>query len=296
MGLIDDIREQAKKSGTNKGKFIYFKSGTKVRVRFLQDMDAGMKIPFHDSFTLGINTPCQELFGRKCKHCDNDELRHRDQYLWSVWEHETKSVKLILAPVNSASPVPGLVGAYDAYGNLMDRDYVITRNGTGTGTTFSVVGMDKSKFKNTKAKPFSKSKILEMLDKAFPDDGNSNNSSDDSDDDESNEEYDDMSTKELYDLCKDRGIEAKAKKSKDYYIELLEANDDESEDEDDDDWDDAEDKEEVDYDEMSTKELFNLCKENDIKVAPRKSKDYYIKKLKENEIDEDDDDADDDEW
>ena len=26
MGLVDDIKNQVKKSGTNKGKFLYFKS------------------------------------------------------------------------------------------------------------------------------------------------------------------------------------------------------------------------------------------------------------------------------
>lgn len=34
-----------------------------------------------------------------------------------------------------------------------------------------------------------------------------------------------MKAKELYELCTERGIEAEAKKSKEYYIELLEADD-----------------------------------------------------------------------
>ena len=39
MGLIDKIKADAKKSGGNKGKFIYIREGTKLRIRFLQDMD-----------------------------------------------------------------------------------------------------------------------------------------------------------------------------------------------------------------------------------------------------------------
>ena len=70
MGLVDDIKSQVKKSGTNKSKFLYFKEGTKVRVRFLDDMEDGHKVRFHDSFQLGINVPCQEIFGRKCNYCD----------------------------------------------------------------------------------------------------------------------------------------------------------------------------------------------------------------------------------
>ena len=69
MGLVDDIKSQVKKSGTNKGKFLYFKSGTKVRVRFLDDMEDGHKVTFHDSYAAGINVPCQEVFGKECPFC-----------------------------------------------------------------------------------------------------------------------------------------------------------------------------------------------------------------------------------
>lgn len=242
MSLIDEIKNQVKKSGANKGKFIYFKPGVKTRVRFLQDMNEGKKIPFHDIYTLGINVPCQELFGRKCKHCDNDELRHRDQYVWSVWDHEAKEVRLLMGPVNNASPIPHLVGMFDAYDTLKDRDYVITKNGTGPTATFSVVPMDKSKFRNDKAKPFSEAKLFELLDKAFPDGDSSSNDSDDDDSDENDNEYANMTPKQLYALCKEKGIDAQPKKSSDYYIDLLEnfeeedAWDDDEEDEDGEEW------------------------------------------------------------
>lgn len=302
MGLVDDIKNQIKKSGTNKGKFLYFKPGVKVRVRFLQDMDEGLKIPFHDSYAASINVPCQELFGRTCKHCDNEDLRHRDQYMWSVWDHESKEVKLLLGPVNNASPVPGLVGAFDAYGTLTDRDYVITKNGSGPTATFSVVGMDKAKFRNDKAKPYSKSKALELLDKAFPDDG----ASDEDEDDKGSKgrkggkkDYSDMSAKELYELCQERDIEVKPRQSKDYYIDLLEADDDKGSD---DDWGDEGDDEKTDYDSMSAKELYTLCKERDIDAEPRKPEAYYIKKLKaadeagDDDWDDDKGEDEDDEW
>ena len=64
MGLIDKIKEESKKSGQSKGKFLYFKKDEKVRVRFLSDFEEGLEIPFHDSFEEGINVPCQEIFGR----------------------------------------------------------------------------------------------------------------------------------------------------------------------------------------------------------------------------------------
>lgn len=64
MGLLNSIKNDVKKSGQNKGKFIYFREGQKQRIRFLQDMDDGVEIVWHDSFEQGINVPCQEFLAR----------------------------------------------------------------------------------------------------------------------------------------------------------------------------------------------------------------------------------------
>lgn len=261
MGLLDDIKNQVKKSGTNKGKFIYFRPDTKVRLRFLSDLEEGFKVDFHDSFSKGINAPCQEAFGRKCKYCGDEELRTRTMYCWSVWDHEAKEVKLFLFPVSSASPVPPLVAMYETYGTLTDRDYVITKNGSGPGLTFSVVPMDKAKFTNNKAKAYTESAILKMIDKAFSDE-----STDDEDEDE-----DERPKKKAH---------AKGKVSK--------ADIDE---------DEADDKNTDDYAAMSPKELYGLCKERDIEVEPKKPSKYYIEKLKEaDEEDWGNEDDEEDEW
>lgn len=269
-GLVSRIKDQAKKSGANKGKFLYFKPGTKVRIRFLEDMDDGKVVPFHDSYARGISVPCQTVFDRECPYCDDEELRHRELYSWCVYDYDSKEVKIIQGAANNASPIPALVGMYEAYGTLMDRDYVITREGSGTGTTYTVVPMDKVKFKNTKAKPYSESKFYELLDKAFPDeervdddDDDEENEKpakkkkgkaktcpeceeliedcecerDDEDDDELEEDYEDLSAQELYKLCTKRGIKCKPKKKEDYYIALLEEQEDNAEDDEDDDED-----------------------------------------------------------
>ena len=52
-----------------------------------------------------------------------------------------------------------------------------------------------------------------------------------------------MSAKELYKLCKDRGIEVKPKKSEKYYIKQLEEYDQAQ-----DDWSDEDEEEEEDWD------------------------------------------------
>lgn len=254
MGInLADLKKEISKSGTSKGKFLFFRPDSKVRVRFLTDMEGGMEIKFHDSYALGINVPCQEVYGRRCPYCDNEDLRTRNMYVWSVYDYDSKEVKLIMAAVNNCSPVPALASCYETYGTLTDRDYEIKKQGKGADSTFTVVGLDKVKFRNTKVKSFSESAILKYVDKAYP--------CDDAEEEEEekprrntkskaaskpkksepeeteNNDYQNMKARELYNLCDDRGIEAEPRKSKEYYIDLLETADEENND---DDWGDDE--------------------------------------------------------
>lgn len=273
MGLLDKIKNDAKKSGQNKSKFIYFREGQKQRIRFLQDMDEGMEIVFHDSFEQGINVPCQELFGRECKYCGDSDLRTRSQYCWSVWNYETSEVQLFMFAVNNCSPVPALVSMYEAYGTLLDRDYVISVSGKQQNKTFSVVPMDKVKFRNTKAKPYSKKAVLQFIDKAWP--------SDEEPDEDDDEDY----------TPKKKQSKSTKKTRDDYDVE---------DDYDDDvDVDDEDEDDDNDYESMSAKELFQLCKKRKIDAMPKKSQKYYIKLLEEyDEAQSDwgDDEDEDDEW
>lgn len=280
MGLVDKIKQDVKKSGQNKGKFMYFREGQKVRVRFLTDMDDGMEVTFHDSYEAGVNVPCQELFGRNCPYCDDDSIRTRSQYIWSVWDYDAKEVKLFMFPVNNCSPIPALMAMYENYGTICDRDYVISVSGKQTNKTYSVVPMDKVKFRNEKAKPLAEKTILKMLDKAWPCDA----SDDDEDEDEAPKKRPPKSS-------------GKAKKSRRPEPEEEEDEDDYDDGED---WDEDEDEEEeqIDYSELSPKELYNLCKERKIKVAPKKPAKYYINQLEEYDAAHEDwdEDEDEDDW
>lgn len=274
MGLLDKIKSDVKKSGQNKSKFVYFREGTKQRVRFLTDMDDGMEVVFHDSFEKSINVPCQEAFGRSCPYCDDDSLRTRSQYVWSVYNYETKEVQLFMFPVNNCSPIPALMAMYENYGTLTDRDYVISVSGKQQNKTFSVVPMDKVKFRNEKAKAYSEKAILKMLDKAFP--------CDLADEDEEEDE-----------APKKKAPKSTGKKAKKHEPEP----DEDEDDYDDSDWGDEEDDDKIDYSEMSPKELYELCKERDIKAAPKKPAKFYIGLLEEyDQANEDWGDEDDDEW
>lgn len=276
MGLLNSIKNDAKKSGQNKGKFIYFREGQKVRIRFLQDMDDGMEILWHDSFERGINVPCQELFGRECEYCDDDSLRTRKQYCWSVYNYETKEVQLFMFPVNNCSPIPSIVAMYETYGTLMDRDYVISVSGKQQNKTFSVVPMDKVRFRNEKAKPFAQKTVLKMIDKAWP--------AEDSDDDEDED-----------DTPKRRPKKSTGKpKSK---SKREEEEDDEDDYDAEESWDEDDEDEEQNYSEMTPPELYKLCRERDIEAQKKKPAKYYIKLLEEyDEAHEDWDEDDEDEW
>lgn len=280
-GLIDKIKTDVKKAGTNKSKFIYFREGVKQRVRFLVDMDDGMEIKFHDSFERNINVPCQELFGRDCPYCEDDGLRTRSQYAWSVYNYETKEVQVFMFPVNNCSPVPALMAMYENYGTITDRDFVISVSGRQQNKTYSVVPMDKVRFRNEKAKPLSEKTILKLLDKAYP--------CDDTEDEEEDDE-DERPAKKSKKPAKDS---AKPKHKPDPDDE-----DDGDDDYDGDDMDDGDDG--IDYTEMSDRELYKLCKERGISVPPKKPTKFYIKQLEEYDKAQDDwgddEDDDNDEW
>lgn len=283
MGLLDKIKQDVKRSGQNKGKFIYFKEGQKIRIRFLTDMDDGMEVTFHDSFEKSINVPCQDLFGRGCPYCEEEGLRTRSQYIWSVYDYEAKEVKLFMFPVNNCSPVPGLMAMFENYGTLTDRDYVISVSGKQTNKTFSVVPMDKVKFRNEKAKPYAEKAILKMLDKAYP--------SDDIEDDDDDEE-ETASRKRPSKSSNKKAPKKKSEPEDDYDDDDY---DDDFEDKDEADWGEDD---EVDYSEMSAQELYKLCKERDIKVQPKKPAKFYIQQLEEYDQAQDDwgEDDDEDEW
>jgi hypothetical protein len=244
MGILDSIKKGVAESGSSKGKILYLKDGSKVRVRFLTDMEDALEVMMHDSFDKGITAICQDHLGKDCPYCDEEGMRHRTAYCWPVWDYDAKEVKIFMGYANSFNPLPALVGMYEAYGTLTDRDYVITQTGKGTNKQFSVVPMDKVKFKNPKAKPYPEKKLLDLLDKAYPVNdadkpagkkggkGKGKQKEEEPEDDEEIEnDYESLTPKELYLECIERGLTAKKKQKASYYIDLLEKDDEKGEDE-----------------------------------------------------------------
>lgn len=306
MGLLDKIKQEAQKSGEGKSKFFYVKSGAKKRIRFIQDMEDGFEVPWHKVWDQNVNHPCQTFLGKKrCPFCEagNDP---RPQYAWSVWDYDSSEVKILMFGVNRCSPVDAIVSAYDTYGTIKDRDYVLSVSGTNTDKRYSVMPTDKSKFRNDKAKPYTRPAFIKLLSEAYssiinPTGGDSkseggwdNNSMNDPEPD-----YNSMSAKQLYDLCKERDIEAKPKKDALYYIELLEASDAKEEPEEEEDWGEEDGEDKPGYSSMSPMELFKLCQERRIEAEKKKPKQYYVRLLEEADEAEEDwggDEDEEEEW
>lgn len=266
MGLLDKMKQEAAKSGASKGKFMYFRPDEKKRVRFLQELDDGLEIPFHDNYEKGVNVPCQEIFGKDCPYCEDEDLRTRSQFAFSVYDYDAKEVKILMQAVNQCSAIPALVNMAETYGTITDRDYVLKKTGKGSTSSFTIIPMDKNKFRNEKAKALSKKALLKYLNQAFPCDVSDDDYEDDEDDyedshkkpntkkkkasedgwddddDDNTSDYSDMSARELYDLCCDRDIECRKKRPAKYYINLLKEDDAAH-----DDWDDEEDSDEDEW-------------------------------------------------
>lgn len=182
--LVESMKERINRSGNGKSVTFYLKKDGKCRIRFLQDMEEGMKVQYHDKFG-EFSHPCLSYYGKPCPNCKNKDARHIDNFVWSVWNYETKRVELFMYKASKASPIPALISMYETYGTICDRDYVIQRNGEGFDTTYSVVPMDKKKFKGDE-QPFSKKKTLKLL-LEIATIGNEDEENDEEDEDEDEE-------------------------------------------------------------------------------------------------------------
>lgn len=241
--LVDIMKERIANTGNRKGDFFFLRKDNKVRVRFLQDMEDGTQVTFHDKWG-EFNHPCLSYFGKECPNCDNNEARTADNFVWSIWNYEAKKVELFMFKANKASPIPALVSMYENYGTIVDRDFVIERKGDGTDTVYSVVPMDRSRFKGNAA-ALSKKKVMAMILEAFPP-PQGDLDFDDEDDDE-DDEVEVTTKRKAKPVSKAKRKPAPVDEDEDDDEDDLPWDEDEEEDEDEEDYDeeDEDDEEEV---------------------------------------------------
>lgn len=182
LNLIKKMKENIAKSGSNQRDVMYIAADSVKRVRFLQELDQGFEFQFHSNWEPKIYTLCKDPEDHECCELCNQGIPLTEQFVWSVWDYDSNSVKLLVFKANGISPVPSLIEMYEEFGTIMDRDYKIKKVGKGMGSSFVVTPLDKMRFNNKKAKPHTELEVKEIFEKAFP-----YNENDDSDDEEEEE-------------------------------------------------------------------------------------------------------------
>lgn len=205
--FLDQIKTAVKNSGSSKKDILYFGADSSKRIRFLQELDDGHSYTFHSDFETKIYEPCQDQEDHEnCKLCQQG-IGTKEVFVWSVYDYDTSSVKLLAIKATGISPVPALIEFFEEYGTIMDRDYKIKKVGKGMGGSYTVTPLDKEKFGVKKAKPFSEKEIWEMFKKAY-------SSKDVDDEDDEDEEEEEVPAK------KSKKKSKKGKSLKDKYLDL----------------------------------------------------------------------------
>lgn len=183
MSLIDSMKERIKNSGANKKEVFYIAPDSKRRIRFLQELDSGFEFKFHSHWNKGINALCAETYGKTCPYCndDDEEMKEYTNYAFSIFDYDSNDVKILLYKATGLTPLPAFIDFFDEYGTIMDRDYTIKKSGKGMSGNITVLPGERTTFRNSKAKPYTKKQIINILQKAFP--VNDEDYSDDEDDD-----------------------------------------------------------------------------------------------------------------
>lgn len=180
--LISKMKEQIAKSGASKKDILYFGKDAVKRIRFLQELDDGFMIWFHNDFGAKIMEPCHDQEDHEnCKLCE-DGVTLQQQFVWSVWDYDSNAVRLLMFKASGVSPIPSLIEMSSEFDTIMDRDYKIKKVGQGTGGSFVVTPLDKERFTNKKAKPYNNKQVLDIISKAYETDNDEDN------DDENEEE------------------------------------------------------------------------------------------------------------
>lgn len=230
--IVSMMKDRISKAGKGNNNTFYVKKDGKVRVRFLSDMEEAVVVNFHTKWK-EWNHPCMNYFNKPCPHCDSDEGTTAEMFCFTVWNYESKRVEIFMYKATKCTPIPALVTMYETYGTICDRDYTIARQGEGTDTVYTVVPLDRKRFKGEE-QPFTKKEILKQLLKAYP----------------CNSDEDDEEEEEIREKSKKSNVIATSNNNKN----VDDFDDDDSFE------DDDEDEEEIDYSEWSNEELKAECK------------------------------------
>ena len=135
VGSVKDLKSQLKKGST---QFFVRIPDEPLLVRFMEEPDEWINAFLHFDADVKASFPCAD---EDCPGCAAG-LRKSKVYLANAVDLDAgKSVPLQM-PVTVAK---ALVKYYDKYGTVVDRDYELSKEGTGIDTEYSVIPEGVSK-------------------------------------------------------------------------------------------------------------------------------------------------------
>lgn len=159
----------ARSSQGQKGVF-YVKDGEKKKIRFLQDFEEGVQIIWHSKWVgdkAELDTPCLQFWGKECPFCGADEVKTSEKYAWQVYDYQAKEVRVFCYKANNFSPVPQLAETAQTFNTLLNRDLQVSRMGSSSKTSYSVIALDPTRFRMDGVRVLSEKKFLALLAAAF---------------------------------------------------------------------------------------------------------------------------------
>jgi hypothetical protein len=173
-GSIKKMRASLKSGGG--GNFITFIPEDGITVRFLAEPDQWVK--FMEHYDEGY-FPCVE---GSCPGCANRNKPSK-RYVAPALDIEEDKVIILKVPSTLATR---LMAKFDRYETLMDRDYELTRMGSGLDTEYDAETMPPTKLRLSKYElPDLEQALVDAYANAF---GDGNDADDDDDDDEEDED------------------------------------------------------------------------------------------------------------
>lgn len=145
--IVAEKKQQQEEFGSRMN-YLKLEDGAKKRIRFLVDEDGLLSLKYHN-VTLKVNgkkqyrkyacTEDETCLLCKCEDKDIKKVSYR--FRIPVLDIEADEVAIWEGGVKVAQQ---LIDVFDEYGTLTDRDYKLSRTGTGLGTTYNLMPTDKA--------------------------------------------------------------------------------------------------------------------------------------------------------
>jgi hypothetical protein len=167
------LKKALKKGGGTTQFFTRLKEDESVLVRFLTEpYGADGWVSFKEHYFDGHMVVCTEPDCDACASPDKDERRQSKRWLANVILVDEDTVVGLAMPKTLTEAVNK---AYEKYGTVTDRDFELSRSGSGLDTTYSAWPEEKRPVKLSKYEPID---LFEMIQSQIDD------SADDEEDDE----------------------------------------------------------------------------------------------------------------